>query len=57
MHDEPDAEPIELPSPIKLRHTTSEIIRLHKLGRSRSEIAALLRLPYRQIENAIALAS
>lgn len=45
----------KLPTPIGYMRTASEIIRLHKLGRSRSEIAALLRLPYRQIESAISL--
>ncbi|MEE9923993.1 MAG: hypothetical protein PBV01_11595 [Brucella anthropi] len=44
-------------SSIAYPKTVSEIIRLHRLGRTRSEIAALLRMPYRQIETAIELGS
>lgn len=33
-----------------------QIIRFHRMGRSRSEIGALLRVPYRVIEAAIQIA-
>lgn len=41
--------------PIVYSQTTSEIVRLHTMGRSRSEIGALLRMPYRDIDAALAL--
>ncbi|RWX72566.1 hypothetical protein [Mesorhizobium sp. M2A.F.Ca.ET.039.01.1.1] len=41
---------------ITYTQTASEVIRLHKLGRSREQIASLLRMPYREIEAALALA-
>ncbi|ABS14230.1 hypothetical protein I6H96_02520 [Brucella anthropi] len=37
--------------------TISEVVRLHRLGRTRTEIASLLRMPYRQIDAAIELGS
>jgi hypothetical protein len=54
--DEEDQKPPRPLVAISYDTSATEILRLHSKGRSRSEIGALLRIPYRQVDAALDLA-
>lgn len=53
--DVPEAPKSSALASIAYSQTASEIIRLHRNGLGSTKIAALLRMPYRQIETALSL--